>query len=174
MHVKYINCNSISYRRFLIWEVCNCLSVQSCMTRVNMLIDLCSHFGGFELNWQSPTFNQLYALNSFVSQKMLLVYQLYIIMICIPNFNVFSATYLVPRWGSVICSREVKGLPLFSRQHVCATLPIIISPCTVKVIFLRYLKAKIGFIMVRRTTSCSPNRYKSENSAWDRGARFTT
>ncbi len=132
-----------------------CLSVQSCMTRVNMLIDLCSHFGGFELNWQSPTFNQLYALNSFVSQKMLY-------------------TYLVSRWGSVICSREVKGLPLSSRQHVCATLPIIISPCTVKVIFLRYLKAKIGFIMVRRTTSCSPNRYKSENSAWDRGARFTT
>ncbi len=26
-----------------------------------------------------------------------------------------------------------------------------------------------AFITVRQTTRCSPNRYKSENSAWDRG-----
>ena len=30
----------------------------------------------------------------------------------------------------------------------------------------------LAFITVRQTTSCLPNRYKSKNSAWDRGYSF--
>ena len=47
------------------------------VSHVNMLIDLCSYFWGFELTGNPDLQSVLHALNSFRMPKRLLVYQLY-------------------------------------------------------------------------------------------------